>query len=114
MTLVTVALDTSTSSSSAAVMVDGEVREARIDLAHAARPGHSRDLMALLDGLLAEAGVGYPGIDAVAVGLGPGTFTGIRIGISNAIGLSIATGAKLVGVSSLRALTAAEIGRAHV
>jgi tRNA threonylcarbamoyladenosine biosynthesis protein TsaB len=65
--------------------------------------------MAMLDSLLVEAGIAYASINTVAVGLGPGTFTGIRIGISNAIGLSLSTGASLVGVSSLRALAAAAL-----
>jgi tRNA threonylcarbamoyladenosine biosynthesis protein TsaB len=111
MTQITVAFDTSTSSSSVALLVDGELRESRSDQVEGARPGHSSDLMPMLDGLLSEAGVSYGNIATVAVGLGPGTFTGIRIGISNAIGLSIATGAKLVGVSSLRALSAAALER---
>ena len=109
MTQITVALDSSTSSSSAALMIDGVVREARSDQIEGARPGHSSDLMALLEALLAEAGIAYASINTVAVGLGPGTFTGIRIGLSNAIGLSLATGASLVGVSSLRALADAAL-----
>jgi len=108
---ITVAFDTSTSSSSVALLVDEDLREARSEQLDGARPGHSSDLMPMLDGLLSDAGVSYGNIGTVAVGLGPGTFTGIRIGISNAIGLSIATGASLVGVSSLRALSAAALER---
>jgi len=100
------AIDTSTSSSSAAVLVDGAVTERWAAQAEGARPSHSTDVLLLVRDSLAGAGVDHSEIGRIVVGLGPGTFTGIRIGLSIAQGLAISTGADLVGVGSLRALLA--------
>lgn len=69
----------------------------------AGRPRHSETLLVALDEAAAAAG-GWDRIDRIAVGLGPGTFTGIRIGIATATGLAISTSLPLVGVSTLAAL----------
>jgi tRNA threonylcarbamoyladenosine biosynthesis protein TsaB len=70
------------------------------------RPGHAQRLLALLEGLLTQAG-GWNAVDRIAVGVGPGTFTGLRIGITTAQALAFATGLPLVGVSTLRSLALA-------
>ncbi|MDA8164342.1 MAG: tRNA (adenosine(37)-N6)-threonylcarbamoyltransferase complex dimerization subunit type 1 TsaB [Desulfobacteraceae bacterium] len=67
---------------------------------------HSRRLLAGIDWLLGEAGLDWPGIGGIAVSLGPGSFTGLRIGLSTAKGLAMATGAPLLGVSALDGLAA--------
>jgi tRNA threonylcarbamoyladenosine biosynthesis protein TsaB len=85
----------------------GDVRERRHEPAEGERPGHSPQLLALARELLDEAGVGFADVDRVAVGLGPGTFTGLRIGVATARALAQSAGAELVGVSTLRALAAA-------
>jgi tRNA threonylcarbamoyladenosine biosynthesis protein TsaB len=72
-----------------------------------ARPGHAQKLLALIHGLLDRAEGGWDTIDCVAVGVGPGTFTGLRIGIATAQALAAATGTPLVGVSTLRSLALA-------
>ncbi|MDE3131710.1 MAG: tRNA (adenosine(37)-N6)-threonylcarbamoyltransferase complex dimerization subunit type 1 TsaB, partial [Acidobacteriota bacterium] len=71
------------------------------------RPGHAQRLLSLIDGLLRRGGVGWADVDRIAVGVGPGTFTGLRIGIAIAQALAAATGLPLVGVSTLRALALA-------
>jgi tRNA threonylcarbamoyladenosine biosynthesis protein TsaB len=71
----------------------------------AGRPRHARELLGLVEAAVTEAG-GWPGIDRIAVGVGPGTFTGIRIGIATARGLAQAGDLELGGVSSLAALAA--------
>jgi tRNA threonylcarbamoyladenosine biosynthesis protein TsaB len=67
---------------------------------------HSRRLLAGVAWMLQETGLGWPEIDAVAVSLGPGSFTGLRIGLATAKGLAMASGAKLIGVGTLDGLAA--------
>jgi tRNA threonylcarbamoyladenosine biosynthesis protein TsaB len=71
------------------------------------RPGHAAQLLALAAELLDAAGLGFGDVDRIAVGLGPGTFTGLRIGVATARALAQGSGAELVGVSTLRALALA-------
>jgi tRNA threonylcarbamoyladenosine biosynthesis protein TsaB len=71
------------------------------------RPGHASQLLPLAARLLEEAGLAFADLDRVAVGIGPGTFTGLRIGVSTARALAQGAGAELVGISTLRALALA-------
>jgi tRNA threonylcarbamoyladenosine biosynthesis protein TsaB len=66
----------------------------------------SRDLMPRVETLIGEAGAGWHSIEAVAVGLGPGSYTGLRIGVVTAKALSWASGRPVLGISSLTALVA--------
>jgi tRNA threonylcarbamoyladenosine biosynthesis protein TsaB len=102
--------DTATPATAVALLdgdAPGDVRELRHDPAEGERPGHAAQLLALAHELLVEAGMGFADVDRIAVGLGPGTFTGLRIGVATARALAQSAGAELVGVSSLRALAAA-------
>jgi tRNA threonylcarbamoyladenosine biosynthesis protein TsaB len=67
---------------------------------------HSRRLLAGIEWLLGEAGIEWGQIGGIAVSLGPGSFTGLRIGLSSAKGLVMATGVPLLGVSALDGLAA--------
>lgn len=67
------------------------------------RPRHSEMLLKAI-GEAATAAGGWNRIDRIAVGVGPGTFTGIRIGIATARGFSLSTGVPAVGISTLSAL----------
>jgi tRNA threonylcarbamoyladenosine biosynthesis protein TsaB len=69
-------------------------------------PEHSAELLPAIAGLLDQAEVGWRELDSIAVGVGPGTFTGLRIGIATARGLGQALGIALRPVSSLEALAA--------
>ncbi|MEA2429205.1 MAG: tRNA threonylcarbamoyladenosine biosynthesis protein TsaB [Thermoleophilaceae bacterium] len=69
-------------------------------------PGHSRELMPAVAEAMERAGIVWDGLDAVAVGVGPGTFTGLRIGVATARALAHAAGVPLHPVSSLAALAA--------
>ena len=69
-------------------------------------PGHAAELLPAVARLMEQAEVGWAGLDAIAVGVGPGTFTGLRIGIATARALAHARGLELRPVSSLRALAA--------
>ena len=65
---------------------------------------HSPALLPLADRLLAEMGFGAGELELVVCSVGPGSFTGIRIGLATAKGIAFATGCPLVGVSTLDAL----------
>jgi tRNA threonylcarbamoyladenosine biosynthesis protein TsaB len=73
------------------------------------RPGHAQRLLALIYELLQQSGAGWEEVDRIAVGIGPGTFTGLRIGIATAQALAAASDTPLVGVSTLRSLEAAAL-----
>jgi tRNA threonylcarbamoyladenosine biosynthesis protein TsaB len=79
-------------------------QEARDDPGPGERPGHTTRLLALAEGLLARAGVAWQALERIAVGTGPGTFTGLRIGVATAQGLASSLSVDLVGVSTLEAL----------
>ncbi len=105
--MIALALDTATSSTVVGVRAgDGTIREARDDVEPGQRPRHTQRLLSLAAGLLVEAGVGWAELEQIVVGIGPGTFTGLRIGIATARGLAHATGARLIGLGSLRVLAA--------
>ena len=65
---------------------------------------HGRDLIPCIAELLAMGGIGGGEIDAIGVGLGPGSFTGLRVGVTAAKTLAYITGAPLVGMDSLLAV----------
>jgi tRNA threonylcarbamoyladenosine biosynthesis protein TsaB len=103
--VIVLGFDTSTSATAVALrLADGYAIEARDDPPVGAHPGHATRLLAMAEDLLAESGVAWSELDRIAVGLGPGTFTGLRVGIATARGLAQSLPAELVGVSSLRAL----------
>jgi tRNA threonylcarbamoyladenosine biosynthesis protein TsaB len=95
------AVDTSTRSCSVAI-VDRENLLAEVTSGDGQT--HSRHLMAMIDSTLGLAGLKLSMTDGLAFTCGPGSFTGLRIGISTILGLSAATGKPIVGVSGLDAL----------
>lgn len=82
----------------------GETLHARDDPPPAGHPGHATRLLAMAHELLAQAQLGWSAVERVAVGVGPGRFTGLRVGLATARGLAQSLDAELVGVSTLRAL----------
>ncbi|MFZ1992569.1 MAG: tRNA (adenosine(37)-N6)-threonylcarbamoyltransferase complex dimerization subunit type 1 TsaB, partial [Solirubrobacteraceae bacterium] len=81
-----------------------EVVERRDDPPAGARPRHTTRLMALVVEVLAAARLDWADVDRIAVGVGPGTFTGLRIGVATAHALARAREIELVGVSTLHSL----------
>jgi tRNA threonylcarbamoyladenosine biosynthesis protein TsaB len=101
------AFDTATPATSVALALgDGRVLSRRHDPGPGERPGHQELLLGYAVALLEEAGVGFPELDRIAVGVGPGTFTGLRIGVATARALAAAQEVPLVPVSTLHALAA--------
>lgn len=104
--------DTATPATAVAVLRDdGALFEAREGAPDGGRPLHSGRLLELSAQLLEQAGLGWPEIGMLAVGAGPGSYTGLRIALATARGLSRAGGAAVFGVSSLRALAEPVAGR---
>jgi tRNA threonylcarbamoyladenosine biosynthesis protein TsaB len=98
--------DTATRATTVALLdLDSEhVLQRRDDPPPGARPRHTTRLMALIVDVLGAAGVTWADVDRIAVGVGPGTFTGLRIGVATAHALARARDTELVGVSTLHAL----------
>lgn len=102
------AFDTATRATAVALSGVGDVVfTARDDPPPGARPGHANRLLPLVASVMERAGVGWEAIERIAVGVGPGTFTGLRIGIATARALARARNIPLVGVSTLQSLALA-------
>ena len=105
----TLAIETSSRTGSVALGCDEHVLGARLEGERA----HAADLLPRIDGLFASMSdrraIAVDDVELVAVGIGPGSFTGIRIGIATAQGLARATGARLIGVPSFDALAFHEL-----
>jgi tRNA threonylcarbamoyl adenosine modification protein YeaZ len=100
------AFDTATDRATSALVDDGEVLGERVSRAST--------LLADVDALLRQAGAQPRDVDALAVGTGPGSFTGIRIGLAAARGLGLALDVPAAGVSTLDALSAGAPGATPV
>jgi tRNA threonylcarbamoyl adenosine modification protein YeaZ len=100
--------DTSTAVSAACVLRADEAFEvvpAEGDLA--GPPAHARELMPAVLDCLGRSGLSFADLAGIAVGVGPGAFTGLRIGVTTARALALSAGTELRPVSSLAALAAA-------
>jgi tRNA threonylcarbamoyladenosine biosynthesis protein TsaB len=96
------AFDTATDVATSALVDDGEVL--------GERTSRAVTLLEDVDALLRRAGMHTGNLDALAVGIGPGSFTGVRIGLSTARGIALALGIPAAGVSTLDALAAGAPG----
>ncbi|MCE7950501.1 MAG: tRNA (adenosine(37)-N6)-threonylcarbamoyltransferase complex dimerization subunit type 1 TsaB [Xanthomonadales bacterium PRO7] len=94
------AIETATESCSAALSVDGRI----IERSEIAPRRHAELILPMIASLLAEAGIARAQLDAIAVGRGPGAFTGVRLAIAVTQGLALALDVPVVPVSSLAAL----------
>ena len=104
------ALDTSTEHESVAVVAAGAVLgEVRLHTSE----GHSRRLVGAVEFLIDSVGLGVAQIEGYAVTTGPGSFTGLRIGISTIQGLALASGRPCVGIPTLEVLAAHAAGTAE-
>ncbi|MDO1559290.1 tRNA (adenosine(37)-N6)-threonylcarbamoyltransferase complex dimerization subunit type 1 TsaB [Brevundimonas sp. 2R-24] len=97
------AIDTALSACTAVVLADGRLAAVRTE--EMAR-GHQERLAPLVQEVMAEWGEGFTQLDRIGVTLGPGSFTGLRVGLAFAKGLALALDRPLVGVGTLEALAA--------
>jgi tRNA threonylcarbamoyladenosine biosynthesis protein TsaB len=106
--------DTATPATVVAVLdpVTGASVEGRDDPEPGQRPRHMGVLLSLVDREMRALGVGWADIERIAVGVGPGTFTGLRIGVATAKALAHARDIPLVGVSTLHSLALGAAGDA--
>lgn len=106
--------DTATAATAVAVWAPGGPGvERRDDPPPGERPNHAGRLLVLIEEALVATGAGWDQVERIAVGVGPGGFTGLRLGIATARGLAQARDLPLVGVSSLEALAAGAADEAH-
>jgi tRNA threonylcarbamoyladenosine biosynthesis protein TsaB len=99
------AIDTALDACAAAVLDTGTSRL----IARESQPmkrGHAEALMPLIARVMKEAGLPFAALDRVAVTAGPGSFTGLRVGLSAARGFALATGKAVVGLTTLSAYAA--------
>ena len=94
------AMDTSTRAQSLALVEDDRVVARKVTTT----PNHATTLLRNIDDLMSGAGWKPADLRLVAVGLGPGTFTGLRVGLANAKAIARSAGAAIVGVDSMEAL----------
>ena len=102
-------LDTANRRCAVGLMVAGQKT---VDLTEEMQRGHAERLFPMIEEALASAEIAYGDLECIAVAAGPGSFTGIRIGIAAARGMALALGIPAVGVSVLEAL-AEEAGWSH-
>jgi tRNA threonylcarbamoyladenosine biosynthesis protein TsaB len=94
------ALDAATEACSVALLCDGELIGRGVE----AGRDHARQLLAMIEELLAEGQVSWSMLDGIAASIGPGAFTGVRIGVSVAQGLAFGAGLPVAPVTTLEAL----------
>ncbi|WP_343501468.1 tRNA (adenosine(37)-N6)-threonylcarbamoyltransferase complex dimerization subunit type 1 TsaB [Alloyangia pacifica] len=99
--LLILAFDTSAAHCAAALLRGDAVLAAR---AEEMGRGQAERLMPLLEEMLAEGGATWDDLDRIAVGIGPGNFTGIRISVSTARGLALGLGKPAMGISTFEAI----------
>jgi tRNA threonylcarbamoyladenosine biosynthesis protein TsaB len=105
-------LDTSTSVASVAISEDGQIvaedfypRQGTAERS-VPKSNHAEIILPLIDSVLQRAGMGLSEVAGIAVSIGPGSFTGVRIGLSTVKGLAYGTGMPVAGISTLQAIAA--------
>ncbi len=102
--MLTLAIDTALQRCSAAILSEGAVLSVQVE---DREKGHAERIAPMVAAAFAEAGIAPTDIDRVGVVIGPGGFTGVRVALSFARAFGLATGADVVGVTSLESLAAA-------
>src|SRR6201996_1850702 len=90
----------------AACILDTEAGKLIARESQAMKRGHAEALMPLIARVIKEAGIGFTALDRIAVTTGPGSFTGLRVGLSAARGIALAADKPVVGLTTLTAYAA--------
>jgi tRNA threonylcarbamoyl adenosine modification protein YeaZ len=107
------AIDTAQTTCAAAVLVQDGDREHLVRRTQVIGRGHAEILLDMIGEVMAEAGCAFADLDRIAVTNGPGSFTGLRVGLSVARGFALVTHAPVVGVSTLDAIADELRGRSN-
>ena len=95
----------------AACVLDTDAARVIAQESQAMKRGHAEALMPLIGRVIKESGVAFAALDRIAVTTGPGSFTGLRVGLSAARGIALAANKPVVGLSTLTAYAAPVVGQ---
>jgi tRNA threonylcarbamoyladenosine biosynthesis protein TsaB len=104
------AIDTALDACAAAVL-DTEAGKLIAQESQAMKRGHAEALMPLIGRVIAQSGIAFAALDRIAVTTGPGSFTGLRVGLSAARGIALAANKPVVGVTTLTAFAAPVVSK---
>ena len=104
------AIDTALDACAAAVL-DTDASKVVAQESLPMKRGHAEALMPLIARVMRESGIGFAALDRIAVTTGPGSFTGLRVGLSAARGIALAAGKPAVGLTTLTAYAASVVGQ---
>jgi tRNA threonylcarbamoyladenosine biosynthesis protein TsaB len=95
----------------AACVLDTDAARVIAQESQAMKRGHAETLMPLIGRVISQAGIAFADLDRIAVTTGPGSFTGLRVGLSAARGIGLAANKPVVGLSTLTAYAAPVVGQ---
>src|SRR5471032_1939161 len=104
------AIDTALDACAAAVL-DTDAGKLIAQESQAMKRGHAEALMPLIARVIEQSGIGFAALDRIAVTTGPGSFTGLRVGLSAARGIALAANKPVVGLTTLTAYAAPIVGQ---
>src|SRR5216110_1764841 len=108
--MLVLAIDTALDACAAAVL-DTDAAKIIAQESQAMKRGHAEALMPLIARVMKASGIAFTSLDRIAVTTGPGSFTGLRVGLSAARGIGLAAGNPVVGVTTLSAYAAPVVSR---